>query len=139
MNPGLPKQICIIGAGYVGMSYAVLISSFADIKIWDIDSKKRDLINAKKLPIQDLDFESILSEKESWNIVASKNLNEALNKSQLVLICISTDFNESKNSFDVNEMNNLIDQVGKYTPNVQIVIKSTVPIGYSAKISKKLD
>ena len=79
MNPGLPKQICIIGAGYVGMSYAVLISSFADIKIWDIDSKKRDLINAKKLPIQDLDSESILSEKENWNIVASKNLNEALN------------------------------------------------------------
>ena len=41
MNSGLPKQVCIIGAGYVGMSYAVLISSFADIKIWDIDSKKR--------------------------------------------------------------------------------------------------
>ena len=137
MNPGLPKQICIIGAGYVGMSYAVLISSFADIKIWDIDSKKRDLINAKKLPIQDLDSESILSEKENWNIVASKNLNEALNKSQLVLICISTDFNESKNSFDVNEMNNLIDQVRKYSPNVQIVIKSTVPIGYSAKITQE--
>ncbi len=138
MNPGLPKKVCIIGAGYVGMSYAVLISSFADIKIWDIDSKKRDLINAKKLPIQDLDFESILNEKENWNIVASKNLDEALNKSQLVLICISTDFNETKNSFDVNEMDNLIDQVGKYSPNVQIVIKSLYQLVTQQRDQKKL-
>ena len=70
MNSGLPKKVCIIGAGYVGMSYAVLISSFADIKIWDIDIKKRDLINAKKLPIQDIDSESTLSAKANWNIVA---------------------------------------------------------------------
>ena len=137
MNNDLPKQVSIIGAGYVGMSLAALISEFVDIKIWDTDKRKRELINSKKLTIEDKDSNSITENLKNWNITASENLNDALTGSDLVMICIPTDFNESLNAFDVSGMTNLIKDIGNVVPDVQIVIKSTLPIGYSHNIYKE--
>ena len=137
MNNDLPKQVSIIGAGYVGMSLAALIAEFVDIKIWDTDKRKRELINSKKLTIEDKDSNSITENLKNWNITASENLNDALTGSDLVMICIPTDFNESLNAFDVSGMTNLIKDIGNVVPDVQIVIKSTLPIGYSHNIHKE--
>ena len=137
MNNDLPKQVSIIGAGYVGMSLAALIAEFVDIKIWDTDKKKRELINSKKLTIEDKDSNSITENLKNWNITASENLNDALTGSDLVMICIPTDFSESLNAFDVSGMTKLIKDIGNVVPDVQIVIKSTLPIGYSHNIHKE--
>lgn len=137
MNNDLPKQVSIIGAGYVGMSLAALIAEFVDIKIWDTDKKKRELINSKKLTIEDKDSNSITENLKNWNITASENLNDALTGSDLVMICIPTDFSESLNAFDVSGMTKLIKDIGNVVPDVQIVIKSTLPIGYSHNIYKE--
>ena len=137
MNNDLPKQVSIIGAGYVGMSLAALIAEFVDIKIWDTDKKKRELINSKKLTIEDKDSNSITENLKNWNITASENLNDALTGSDLVMICIPTDFNENLNTFDVSGMTKLIKDIGNVVPDVQIVIKSTLPIGYSQNIYKE--
>ena len=137
MNNDLPKQVSIIGAGYVGMSLAALIAEFVDIKIWDTDKKKRELINSKKLTIEDKDSNSITENLKNWNITASENLNDALTGSDLVMICIPTDFSESLNAFDVSGMTKLIKDIGNVVPDVQIVIKSTLPIGYSQNIYKE--
>ena len=137
MNNDLPKQVSIIGAGYVGMSLAALIAEFVDIRIWDTDKKKRELINSKKLTIEDKDSNSITENLKNWNITASENLNDALTGSDLVMICIPTDFSESLNAFDVSGMTKLIKDIGNVVPDVQIVIKSTLPIGYSQNIYKE--
>ena len=137
MNNDLPKQVSIIGAGYVGMSLAALIAEFVDIKIWDTDKRKRELINSKKLTIEDKDSNSITENLKNWNITASENLNDALTGSDLVMICIPTDFNESLNTFDVSGMTKLIKDIGNVVPDVQIVIKSTLPIGYSHNIYRE--
>ena len=86
MNNDLPKQVSIIER-VIAMSL-VPIAEFVDIKIWDTDKKKRELINSKKLTIEDKDSNSITENLKNWNITASENLNDALTGSDLVMICI---------------------------------------------------
>lgn len=128
------NKITIFGAGYVGMSLAALLSQSNKVNVCDINSTRVKLINNLKSTIDDKKIDSFLKEY-SDNIFATTDLNIAIKNTDLILIATSTNYNEDSNYFDTSSVEHIIKNVVDASYSGPIVIKSTVPIGFTKKIN----
>ena len=129
-------QIAVAGTGYVGLSMAVLLSQYHKVYAVDIVPEKVDMINRKSSPIQDDYIEKYLLEKD-LNLTATLDAEMAYSNADYVIIATPTNYDSKKNFFDTSSVEEVIKLVIKYNPEAIIVIKSTVPVGYTETIRKK--
>lgn len=128
--------IAVAGTGYVGLSIATLLSQNNKVYAVDIIPEKVELINKKKSPIQDDYIEKYLAEKE-LNLTATLDAEEAYSAADFVVIAAPTNYDSKKNYFDTSAVEEVIRLVMQYNPDAVMVIKSTVPVGYTKSIREK--
>lgn len=131
-------KIAVAGTGYVGLSIATLLSQHHEVCAVDIVQEKIDLINNKKSPIQDEYIEKYLAEKD-LNLTATLNAEEAYKDVDFVVIAAPTNYDSKKNFFDTSAVETVIKLVMKNNSEAIMVIKSTIPVGYTESIRKKFD
>lgn len=129
-------KIAVAGTGYVGLSIATLLSQHHQVTAVDIISEKVELINNKKSPIQDDYIEKYLEEK-NLNLTATLNAEEAYKDADFVVIAAPTNYDSKKNFFDTSAVEAVIKLVIEYNPEAIMVIKSTIPVGYTTSIREK--
>ena len=129
-------KIAVAGTGYVGLSIATLLSQHHHVTAVDIVPEKVELINNRKSPIQDEYIEKYLAEKE-LDLTATLDAKEAYSDADFVVIAAPTNYDSKKNFFDTSAVEAVIDLVMKYNPNAIMVIKSTIPVGYTKSIREK--
>ena len=129
-------KIAVAGTGYVGLSIATLLAQHHEVIAVDIIKEKVDLINNRKSPIQDDYIEKYLLEKD-LNLVATTDGAMAYQNVDFVVIAAPTNYDTKKNFFDTSAVEKVIDLVMKVNPNAIMVIKSTIPVGYTEKIRKQ--
>nr|WP_293729379.1 nucleotide sugar dehydrogenase [uncultured Phascolarctobacterium sp.] len=130
-------KIAVAGTGYVGLSIATLLSQHHQVTAVDIVPEKVELINNKKSPIQDDYIEKYLAEKE-LHLTATLDAKEAYEDADFVVIAAPTNYDSKKNFFDTSAVETVIKLVMQYNPNAVMVIKSTIPVGYTASIREKM-
>lgn len=128
--------IAVAGTGYVGLSIATLLSQHHKVYAVDIVPSKVELINQRKSPIQDEYIEKYLSEKE-LDLTATLDAEMAYSAADFVVIAAPTNYDSATQHFDTSAVENVIDLVMKYNPNAIMVIKSTIPVGYTKSIKEK--
>lgn len=126
-------KIAIAGTGYVGLSLAVLLAQHNEVVAVDIVPEKVDLINKKLSPIQDTEIEAYLREKP-LNLTATLDAKAAYSDAELVVIAAPTNYDTQRNFFDTSAVEAVIKLVMEYNPNAIMVIKSTIPVGYTQHI-----
>lgn len=131
-------KIAVAGTGYVGLSIATLLSQHHHVVAVDIIEEKVNLINARKSPIQDEYIEKYLEEKE-LNLIATLDGEAAYKDADLVVIAAPTNYDSKKNFFDTSAVEKVIDLVMKVNPEAVMVIKSTIPVGYTEQVRKKYE
>lgn len=131
-------KIAVAGTGYVGLSIACLLSQHNEVKAVDIIKEKVDLINARKSPIQDDYIEKYLAEKD-LNLEATLDAEYAYTGADFVVIAAPTNYDSKKNFFDTSAVGSVIELVLKYNPSAIMVIKSTIPVGYTESVRKKFN
>ena len=131
-------KIAVAGTGYVGLSIATLLAQHNTVTAVDIIPEKVDLINNRKSPIQDDYIEKYLAEKE-LDLTATLDAELAYKDADFVVIAAPTNYDSKKNFFDTSAVEAVIDLVMKYNPNAIMVIKSTIPVGYTKSIREKTD
>ena len=129
-------KIAVAGSGYVGLSIAILLAQHNTVTAVDIIPEKVDLINNRKSPIQDDYIEKYLAEKE-LDLTATLDAESAYKDADFVVIAAPTNYDSKKNFFDTSAVEAVIDLVMKYNPNAIMVIKSTIPVGYTKSIREK--
>ena len=137
-KPVLDKKynIAVAGTGYVGLSIATLLSQHNHVTAVDIIPEKVDLINNRKSPIQDDYIEMYLAEKE-LDLTATLDGEEAYKNADFVVIAAPTNYDSKKNFFDCSAVEAVIELVLKVNPNATMIIKSTIPVGYTASVREK--
>ena len=130
-------KIAVAGTGYVGLSIATLLSQHHQVIAVDVIPEKVDLINSRKSPIQDEYIEKYLAEKE-LNLTATLNGAKAYADADFVVIAAPTNYDPVKNYFDTSHVEEVIELVKKVNPHAIMVIKSTIPVGYTESVRKKL-
>lgn len=131
-------KIAVAGTGYVGLSIATLLSQYNQVTAVDIIPEKVDLINQKKSPIQDDYIEKYLAEKE-LNLTATLDAEAAYTDADFVVIAAPTNYDSKTQHFDTSAVETVIQLVTKYNPNTIMVIKSTIPVGYTASVREKFN
>ena len=132
----MKKNIAVAGTGYVGLSIAVLLSQYNHVTAVDIIPEKVDLINNKKSPIQDDYIEKYLAEKE-LDLNATLNGAAAYRDAEFVVIAAPTNYDSKKNYFDTSAVEDVIKLVIQCNPDAIMVIKSTIPVGFTASVREK--
>ena len=129
-------KIAVAGTGYVGLSIATLLSQHHEVMAVDIISEKVDLINHKKSPIRDECIEKYLAEKD-LNLTATLDAEAAYKDADFVVIAAPTNYDSKKNFFDTSAVEAVIKLVIQYNPDAIMVIKSTIPVGFTASVREK--
>lgn len=129
-------KIAVAGTGYVGLSIATLLAQHHQVMALDIVPEKVKLINEKKSPIQDDYIEKYLAEKE-LNLTATLDAESAYKEADFVVIAAPTNYDSKKNFFDTSAVEKVIELVIKYNPDAVMVIKSTIPVGYTKSACEK--
>ena len=129
-------KIAVAGTGYVGLSIATLLAQHNEVKAVDIVAEKVALINNRKSPISDEYIEKYLAEKK-LNLVATLDAKEAYSDADFVIIAAPTNYDSKKNFFDTSAVEAVISLVMQYNPDAIMVIKSTIPVGYTESIRAK--
>lgn len=129
-------KIAVAGTGYVGLSIATLLAQHNTVTAVDIIPEKVELINNRKSPIQDDYIEKYLAEKE-LDLIATLDAESAYKDADFVVIAAPTNYDSKKNFFDTSAVEAVIELVMKYNPNAIMVIKSTIPVGYTKSIREK--
>ena len=129
-------KIAVAGTGYVGLSIATLLSQHHEVTAVDIIPEKVELINNKKSPIQDEYIEKYLAEKE-LDLTATLDAKKAYSDADFVVIATPTNYDSKKNFFDTSAVEAVIKLVIEYNPEAIMVIKSTIPVGYTASVREK--
>lgn len=129
-------KIAVAGTGYVGLSIAVLLSQHVHVTAADIIPEKVELINQKKSPIKDEYIEKYLAEK-NLDLTATLDTEEAYKDADFIIIATPTNYDSEKNFFDTSAVEMVIKQVIQYNPHAIMVIKSTVPVGFTAFMREK--
>ncbi len=131
-------KIAVAGVGYVGLSNAIILAQNNEVIALDVVPEKVDMINNKVSPIVDKEIEEYLREKE-LNLIATTDMNSAFENAEFIIISTPTNYDENKNYFDTSSVENVIENVLKINPKAVMVIKSTVPVGYTESVKKKYD
>lgn len=129
-------KIAVAGTGYVGLSMAVLLSQHNEVTAVDIVPAKVELINNKKSPIVDKEIEEYLATKE-LRLTATTDGAAAYKDAELVIISTPTNYDERKNYFDTSSVENVIEQVIEVNPDAVMIVKSTVPVGFTESVREK--
>ena len=131
-------KIAVAGLGYVGLSLAVLLSQHNEVVALDIIKEKVDMINNKKSPISDKDIEEYLKTKE-LNLTATTDKVKAYKDAEYIIIATPTDYDPGKNYFNTKSVESVITDVLEINPQATMIIKSTVPVGYTKEIREKFN
>ena len=129
-------NIAVAGTGYVGLSIATLLAQHNHVTAVDVIPEKVDLINQKKSPIQDEYIEKYLAEKE-LDLIATLDGAAAYKDAEFVVIAAPTNYDPQKNFFDTSHVEEVIDLVLNVNPDAVMVIKSTIPVGYTRSLYVK--
>lgn len=129
-------KIAVVGTGYVGLSIAILLAQHNEVVAVDVIPEKVELINQKRSPIQDEYIEKYLIEKK-LNLRATLDSKEAYENAEFVVIAVPTNYDPQKNFFDTHHIEDVIDLVLSVNPNAVMIIKSTIPVGYTRSLYKK--
>lgn len=129
-------KIAVAGTGYVGLSIACLLAQHNEVVAVDIIPEKVQLINSKKSPIVDKEIEEYLATK-NLNLVATTDGESAYKEAEFVVISTPTNYDPAKNYFDTSSVESVIEQVKKVNPNAIMIIKSTVPVGFTESVRKE--
>lgn len=129
-------KIAVAGTGYVGLSIATLLSQHHEVSAVDIVPEKIELINKRKSPIQDEYIEKYLGE-ENLKLTATLDAEAAYSNADFVVIAAPTNYDSKKNFFDTSAVESVIRQVIQYNPDAIMVIKSTIPVGFTASVREK--
>lgn len=129
-------KITVVGTGYVGLSNAILFAQNNEVKALEIVEEKVNLINQRKSPIVDREIEEYLSTKE-LNLSATTDKVDAYKDSEFVVIATPTNYDEKKNFFNTSSVESVIEDVLKYRPEATMIIKSTIPVGYTSEIKER--
>lgn len=132
------KKIAVAGTGYVGLSMAVLLAQHHQVTAVDIIAEKVDLINAKKSPIQDKEIEEFLATKD-LHLFATLDANMAYRDAEYVIIAAPTNYDSKRDFFDTSAVETVIEKVLEVNPDAIMVIKSTIPVGYTESVRRKYD
>lgn len=130
------KKIAVAGTGYVGLSMAVLLAQHHQVTAVDIIAEKVDLINAKKSPIQDKEIEEFLATKE-LHLLATLDADMAYRDAEYVIIAAPTNYDSKRDFFDTSAVETVIEKVLEVNPDAIMVIKSTIPVGYTESVRHK--
>jgi UDPglucose 6-dehydrogenase len=138
MQKGEEMRISVAGTGYVGLSMAVLLAQHNQVTALDIVQKKVDLINQRKSPIVDAEIEDFLTNKK-LNLHATTNEAKAYSDAEFVIIATPTDYDPNKNYFNTNTVEYVIEKVTQLNPNAVMIIKSTVPVGFTKEMRQRFN
>ena len=130
-------KIAVAGTGYVGLSLATLLAQHNEVVAVDIVPEKVDLINSKKSPIADKEIEDFLAHKP-LNLTATTDAKSAYEQAEIVIIATPTNYDPQQNYFNTTAVEAVIELVKQYNPHATMVIKSTIPVGYTRQIRQKL-
>lgn len=130
-------KIAVAGTGYVGLSNAILLSQHNEVFATDIIQAKVDLINSKKSPIVDKEIEEYLANKK-LNLTATTDAKLAYNNADFIIISTPTNYDPEKNYFDTSSVEAVLKLVKEINPEATVVIKSTIPVGYTEKIRSEM-
>ena len=129
-------KIAVAGTGYVGLSMATLLSQYHTVVATDIVAERVDMINRRETPIQDEYIEKFFAEKK-LTLIATLDAEKAYRNAEFVVIAVPTNYDSEKNFFDTSAVETVIETVLSINPNAIMVIKSTVPVGYTESVRKK--
>ena len=129
-------KIAVAGTGYVGLSIATLLSQHHQVTAVDIIPEKVEMLNKRKSPIQDEYIEKYLTEKE-LDLKATLDAKEAYSDADFVVIAAPTNYDSKKNFFDTSAVEDVIEKVLQVNPRAIMVIKSTIPVGYTKSVQEK--
>ena len=129
-------KITVVGTGYVGLSNAILFAQHNEVRALEVVEEKVNLINQKKSPIVDKEIEEYLATKE-LNLIATTDKEVAYKDSEFVVIATPTNYDEKKNFFNTSSVESVIEDVLSYRPEATMIIKSTIPVGYTEQIREK--
>ena len=132
----LHKKIAVAGTGYVGLSIATLLAQNNSVKAVDIIPEKVEMLNKRKSPIQDDYIEDYLANKK-LDLEATLDAEYAYKDADYVVVAAPTNYDPQKNYFDTSAVETVIDLVSRYNPNAYIIIKSTIPVGFTERIRKE--
>ena len=130
------NKIAVAGTGYVGLSLATLLAQHNNVVAVDVVQEKVNLINQKKSPIQDKEIEDFLANKD-LNLIATTDATDAYKDSDIVIIATPTNYDPKLNFFDTKYVEQVIELVLDVNPNAIMVIKSTIPVGYTIRVREK--
>lgn len=134
----MDKKITVVGAGYTGLSNAVLLAQKNDVTVLDINEARVKCINDRKCPFKDKDIESFLR-SENLDIKATTEKNEAYQNAEIIIVATPTDYDPKEDYFDTKSVEQVINDIKEINDKALVVIKSTLPVGFTEKIRKNLD
>ncbi|API89850.1 UDP-glucose 6-dehydrogenase [Marinilactibacillus sp. 15R] len=130
-------KITVVGMGYVGLSNAILLAQNNEVKVLEVVDEKVEMINNKKSPIEDKEIQDYLREKNLDLAATTKKEKAYFNNPEYVIIATPTNYDDESNFFDTSLVETVIEDVLNYAPDAVIIIKSTVPVGYTASVREK--
>ena len=130
------KRVAVAGLGYVGLSLSVLLAQRHEVTAVDIDAKRVDMVNSRKSPIRDEFIEKYLSERK-LKLRATIDAKSAYQGADLILIAVPTNYDPQRNHFDTSAVQSVMDVLQQVNPDATVVIKSTVPVGYTKSLQEK--
>lgn len=130
------RKIAVAGTGYVGLSNAVLLAQHNEVHALDVVPEKVEMINQRKSPIVDKELEEYLRDKP-LNLKATLDPEEAFTGAEFVIVSTPTNYDPKKNYFDTSSVEDILEKVPRYAPDALIIIKSTIPVGYTKAVREK--
>ena len=132
------QKITVVGIGYVGLGVGVMLATKNDVTMLDVDQKKVDMINAKKCPIKDAMLEDYIANKKDVSLGATTDQEEAYRNAEFIIVAVPTNYDEEKKEFDTHIVENVVNEAIGKNQNACIVIKSTIPVGYTKGLRERL-